>query len=72
MIRFFADSTTSVTRIMFNRTLCFPSSGGEPHPNLIQEHKESRCILGSFGMTISHLRVLMMFWRATAIIILIH
>jgi hypothetical protein len=55
---FFADSTTSVTRIMFNCTLRFPSGGGEPHPILIQEHKESRCMLGSFGMTISHLRVI--------------
>jgi hypothetical protein len=54
MIRFFADSTTSVTRIMFDCTLCFPSGGGELHPILIQEHKESRCMLGSFGMTISH------------------
>ncbi len=68
----FADSTTSVTRIMFDCTQCFPSGGGEPHPILIQEHKESRCMLESFGMTISHLRVLTMFWRATAIIILIH
>jgi hypothetical protein len=68
----FAGSTTSVTRIIFDRTLRFPSSGGEPHLILIQEPKESRCMLGSFGMTISHLRVLMMFWCATAIIILIH
>jgi hypothetical protein len=72
MIRFFADITMSVTRIIFNRTLCFPCGGGEPHPILIQELKESRCMLGSFGMTISHLRVLRMFWCATAIIILIH
>ncbi len=73
MIQFFVDSTTRVTRIMFNCTLCFPSGGSEPHPILIQEHKESRCMLGSFGMTVSHLRVLIMFWRATAIIlILIH
>ncbi len=70
---FFADGTMSVTRIMVNRTLCFPSGSGEPHPILIQEHKESRCMLGSFGMTISHLRVLTMFWpHATAIIILIY
>ncbi len=72
MIRFFADRTTSVTRIMFDRTLRFPSGSGKPHPILIQEHKESRCMLGFFGMTISHLRVLMMSWRAIAIIILIH
>jgi hypothetical protein len=72
MIRFFANSTMIVIRIMFNCTLRFPSGSSEPHPILIQEHKESRCMLGSFGMTISHLRVLMMFWRATAIIILIH
>jgi hypothetical protein len=72
MIRFFADSTMSVTRIMFDRTLRFPSGSSEPQPILIQEHKESRCMLGCFGMTISHLRVLTMFWRATAIIILIH
>jgi hypothetical protein len=72
MIRLFADSTTSVTRIMFDCTLRFPWGGGEQHPSLIQERKESRCMLGSFGMTISHLRVLRMFWRATAIIILIH
>jgi hypothetical protein len=72
MIRFFADSTMSVTRIMFDPTLHFPSGSGEPHPILIQEHKESRYMLGSFGMTISHLRVLTMFWCATAIIILIH
>jgi hypothetical protein len=72
MIRFFADSTTSVTRIMFDCTLCFPCGGGEPHPILIQEHKESRCKPGSFGMTISHLRVLRIFCHATAIIILIH
>ncbi len=69
---FFAISTASVTKIMFYCTLHFPSGGGEPHPILIQEHKESRCILGSFGMTISHLRLLTMFWHATAIIILIH
>jgi hypothetical protein len=69
MIRFFANSTMSVTRIIFNRTLHFPSSGGEPHPILIQEHKKSRYMLGSFGMTVSHLRVLTMFWRAAAIII---
>jgi hypothetical protein len=72
MIRFFADSITSVARIMFNHTLRFPCGSGEPHPILIQEHKESRCMLGSFGMTISHLRVLRMFLHATAIIILIH
>jgi hypothetical protein len=72
MIRFFANSTMSVTRIMFHHTLRFPSCGGEPHPILILEHKESRCMLGSFGMTISHLRVLTMFWGATAIIFLIH
>jgi hypothetical protein len=68
----FANSTTSVTRIMLDCILLFPSSIGEPHPILIQEYKESRCMLGSFGMTISHLRVLTMFWHATAIIILIH
>jgi hypothetical protein len=72
MIRFFADITTSVTRIMFNHTLHFPSGGSTPHPILIQEHKEIRCVHGSFGMTKSHLRVLMMFWHATATIILIH
>ncbi len=72
MINFFADSTTSVTRIMFDLTLQFPSRGYGLHPSLIQEHKESRCMLGSFGMTKSHLRVLTMFWRATAKIILIH
>jgi hypothetical protein len=65
---FFANSTTSVTRTKFNCTLHFPCSGGEPHPILIQEHKESRCMLGSFGMTISYLRVIKMFWHATAII----
>jgi hypothetical protein len=69
---FFANSTTSVTRIMFDCTLHFPSSGSEPHPILIQEHKESKCKLGSVRMTISHLRVLAMFWHATAIILLIH
>jgi hypothetical protein len=72
MIRFFADSTTSVTRIMYDCSLRFRCSGGEPRPILIQENKESRCMLGSFGITISHLRVLRMFWFATAIIILIH
>jgi hypothetical protein len=72
MIHFFADSTMSVTRIMFDCTLCFSSGGGTPHPILIQEHKESRCMHGSFGMTKSHLQVLMMFWHATATIILIH
>jgi hypothetical protein len=72
MIHFFADSTTSVTRIMFNPTLHFPSGSGTPHPILIQEHKEIRCVHGSFGMTKSHFRVLTMFWRATATIILIH
>jgi hypothetical protein len=72
MIRFFANSATSVTRIMFDCTLGFLCGGREPHPILIQEHKESRCMLGSFGMTISHLRVLRMFWHTTAIIILIH
>ena len=72
MIQFFADSTMSVTRIMFYRTLRFPSGGSTPHPILIQKHKESRCMNGSFGMTKSHLRVLMMFWRATATIILIN
>ncbi len=51
MIRVFADSTTSVTRIMFDCTLRFPSGSRGPHPSLIQEHKESRCMLGSFGMT---------------------
>jgi hypothetical protein len=71
MIRFFANSTMSVTRIMFDCTLRFPSGGSEPHPILIQEHKESKCMLRSFGMTISHLRVFTMFWHATAIIILI-
>jgi hypothetical protein len=50
--------------------LHFPPAAVQPHPILIQDHKESRCMLGSFGMTKSHLRVLMMFWRATAIIIL--
>jgi hypothetical protein len=72
MIRVFADSTMSVTRIMFDCTLHFLSGGCGPHPSLIQEHKESRCMLGSFGMTKSHLRVLTMFWCATATIILIH
>jgi hypothetical protein len=72
MIRFFVDSTMSVTRIMFDHTLRFPCGGGEPHPILIQEHKESRCMLGSFGMTMSKLRVLRMFSRATAIKIPIH
>jgi hypothetical protein len=72
MIRFFANSTMSVTRIMFDCTLRFPCGGSEPHPILIQKHKESRCMHGSFGMTISHLRELRMFWHATAIIIPIH
>ncbi len=72
MIQLFANSTTSVTRIMFDCTLHFPSSSRGSHPSLIQEHKESRCMLGSFGMTKSHLRVLTMFWHATATIILIH
>ncbi len=72
MIRFFADSTLSVTRIMFDCTLHFPCGSGEAHPILIQKHKESRCMLGFFGVTISHLRVLTMFWHATAIIIRIH
>ncbi len=72
MIHFFADSTTSVTKIIFNCTLRFPSGGGTPHPILIQVHKESRFMHGSFGMTQSHLRVLTMFWHATATIILIH
>jgi hypothetical protein len=58
---FFADSTMSVTRIMFNCTLQFPSGGGTPHPILIQEHKESRCMHGSFGMKKCHLQVLVMF-----------
>ncbi len=26
----------------------------QPHPFLIQEHKESKCMLGSFGMTKNH------------------
>jgi hypothetical protein len=68
----FADSITSVTRSMFDRTLRFPSGGGTPHPILIQGHKESRCMHGSFGMTKSHLRVLTMFWCATATIFLIY
>jgi hypothetical protein len=51
MIRVFANGTTSVTRIIFDCTLHFPSGGGGPHPTLIQEHKESRCMPGSFGMT---------------------
>ncbi len=50
----------------------FPPAAVQPHPFLIQEHNESSCKLGSFGMTKSHLRVLTMFWCATAIIILIH
>ncbi len=58
MIPFFANSTMGVTRIILDCTLHFPSGGGEPYPILIKEHKESRCMLGSFGMTISHLRVL--------------
>jgi hypothetical protein len=48
MIQFFANNTTSVTRFMFGCTLRFSSGGGEPHPILIQEHKESRCMHGSF------------------------
>jgi hypothetical protein len=63
MIRVFADSTTGVTRIMFYHTLRFPFGGRGPHPSHM---------LGSFGMTKIYLRVLMMFWRATATIILIH
>jgi hypothetical protein len=51
----FANSSMSVTRIMFNYTLHFPSGVRGPHPSLIQEHKESRCMLGSFGMTKFHL-----------------
>ncbi len=36
---FLADSTMSVTRIMFDCTLRFPYGGGEPHHILIQEEK---------------------------------
>ncbi len=49
----------------------FPCSK-TPHPTLIQEHKESGYMHGSFGMTKSHVQVLTMFWHATATIILIH
>ncbi len=50
----------------------FPPAAVQPHPILIQENKESRYVLGSFGMIKSHIRVLTMFWHATTITILIH
>ncbi len=72
MIQFLPTAQQVLPELFLITPYVFPLAAVQPHPILIQEHKESRCMLGSFGMTKSHLRVLTRLRHATAIIILIH